>query len=74
LDIDETFTLIARLEPIRILLAYATSHNIKLHQMNLFMLSYRGFEDYKGSNHVYKLSKASHALDVDKGIFFTQIM
>jgi hypothetical protein len=29
LNFDETFASIARLEPIRILLAYATSHNIK---------------------------------------------
>jgi hypothetical protein len=35
LDFDETFALIARLEAIRILLAYATSHNIKLYQMDV---------------------------------------
>jgi hypothetical protein len=29
LDFDETFAPVARLEAIRILLAYATSHNIK---------------------------------------------
>jgi hypothetical protein len=29
LDFDETFALVARLESIQILLAYATSHNIK---------------------------------------------
>jgi hypothetical protein len=29
LDFDETFVLVARLEAIRILLDYATAHNIK---------------------------------------------
>jgi hypothetical protein len=32
LDFDETFALIARLESIRILLAYATCHDFKLFQ------------------------------------------
>jgi hypothetical protein len=35
LDFDETFAPVARLEAIRILLAYATSHNIKLYQMDV---------------------------------------
>jgi hypothetical protein len=35
LDFDETFAPIARLEAIHILLAYATSHNIKLYQMDV---------------------------------------
>jgi hypothetical protein len=53
LDFDETFAPITRLEAIQILLAYATSHTIKLYQMdvksaflmarlmNLFMLNNR---------------------------------
>jgi len=35
LDFGETFTLVARLEAIRILLAYASSHDIKLFQMDV---------------------------------------
>jgi hypothetical protein len=35
LDFDETYALIARLESIRILLAYATYHGFKLYQMNV---------------------------------------
>jgi hypothetical protein len=35
LDFDETYTPVARLEPIRILLAYATYHGFKLYQMNM---------------------------------------
>jgi hypothetical protein len=34
-DFDETFAPIARFEAIQILLAYATSHNTKLYQMDV---------------------------------------
>jgi hypothetical protein len=75
LDFDETFTLVARLEAIQILLAYATSHNIKLYQMDVKSAFLNGkinelayvkqppdFEDSKKSNHVYKFSKALYGL------------
>ena len=39
LDFGETFAPVARLEAIRILLVYACSHNIKLFQMNVQVLS-----------------------------------
>ena len=71
LDFGETFTPVARLEAIRILLAYACSHNIKLYQMNVKSAFLNGkiselvfveqppdFEDPTKPNHVYKLSKA----------------
>ena len=35
LDFGETYASVARLEAIRILLAYACAHNIKLHQMDV---------------------------------------
>jgi hypothetical protein len=35
LDYGETFTLVAHLEAIRILLAYASSHKMKLFQMDV---------------------------------------
>ena len=35
LDFGETFAPVARLEPIRILLAYSSHHNIKLYQMDV---------------------------------------
>jgi hypothetical protein len=35
LDFVETYALVARLEAIRILVAYAYAHNIKLYQMNV---------------------------------------
>jgi hypothetical protein len=75
LDFDKTFAPVARLEAIRILLVYATAHNIKLYQMdvkNAFLndkineLVYveqpPGFKDLKKINHVYKLSKALYGL------------
>ena len=75
LDFGETFAPVARLEAIRILLAYACSHNIKLFQMDVksaflngkiselvFVEQPPGFEDPKKPNHVYKLSKALYGL------------
>jgi hypothetical protein len=35
LEFDETFVAVARLESIRILLAYVTHHDFKLYQMNV---------------------------------------
>jgi hypothetical protein len=71
LDFDEIFAPVARLKVIRILLADATSHNIKLYQMNVKSAFLNGkineliyveqppsFEDSKKPNHVYKLLKA----------------
>ncbi len=68
LDFGETFAPVARLEAIRILLAYAVHHNIKLYQMDVksaflngkfselvYVEQPPGFEDAKLPNHVYKL-------------------
>jgi hypothetical protein len=75
LDFRETYAPIVRLEAIRILLAYAYAHNIKLYQMDVnsaFLNGYinkevyveqpPGFEDYKKPNHVYKLKKTMYDL------------
>jgi transposase InsO family protein len=75
LDFDETFALMARLEAIRILLAYACAHNIKLYQMDVksaflngkiselvYVEQPPGFENPKKPNHVYKLFKALYGL------------
>jgi hypothetical protein len=75
LDFDEIFAPIVRLEAIWILLAYATSHNIKLYQMDaesaflngkmnelVYVEQPPGFKDSKKPNHVYKLSKALYGL------------
>jgi hypothetical protein len=75
LDFGETFALVARLEAIPILLAYACAHNIKLYQMYVKSAFLNGkiselvyveqppsFEDPKRPNHVHKLSKALYGL------------
>jgi hypothetical protein len=71
LDFGETYASVARLESIHILLAYATHHDFKLHQMDVKSAFLNGpiselvyveqppsFEDPKFPNHVYKLHKA----------------
>jgi hypothetical protein len=75
LDFRETYALVARLEAIMILLAYACAHNIKLYQMDVksaFLNGYINelvyveqppdFEDEKKPNHVYKLRKTLYGL------------
>jgi hypothetical protein len=75
LDFDETYAPIARLESIRILLAYATYHGFKLYQMDVksvflngpikeevYVEQPPGFQNSDYPNHVYKLSKALYGL------------
>jgi hypothetical protein len=75
LVVGELFAPVTRLEAIQILLAYVTSHNIKLYQMNVKSAFLNGkmdelvyveqppsFEDLKKHNHVYKLSKTLYGL------------
>jgi len=75
LDFGETYAPVARLEAIRILLAYASHHDFKLYQMDVksaflngpiselvFVAQPPGFEDPKFPNHVYKLHKALYGL------------
>jgi hypothetical protein len=75
LDFGETYASVARLEIIRILLAYATHHGFKLYQMDVKSAFLNGsikeevyvqqppdFEDSEYPNHVYKLSKALYGL------------
>jgi hypothetical protein len=75
LDFGETYAPVARLESIRILLAYATYHGFKLYQIDVksaflngpikeevYVEQPPGFEDSEYPNHVYKLSKALYGL------------
>jgi hypothetical protein len=75
LDFEETFAPVARLESIRILLAYAAHHSFRLFQMDVKSAFLNGlikkevyveqppsFEDDRYPNHVYKLSKALYRL------------
>ncbi|GJS38469.1 retrovirus-related pol polyprotein from transposon TNT 1-94 [Tanacetum coccineum] len=75
IDYDETYALVARLESIRILLAYAYALDIKLFQMDVksaflngfineevYVAQPSGFIDFKKLDHVYKLKKALYGL------------
>jgi hypothetical protein len=75
LDFGETFAPVARLEAIRILLAYASSYDIKLYQIDVksaflngfinelvYVEQPTGFEDPRYPNHAYRLSKALYGL------------
>jgi hypothetical protein len=74
-DFEETFAPVARIEAIRMLLAYAASKGFKLYQMDVksaFLNGYieeevyvrqpPGFENPKYPNHVYKLHKSLYGL------------
>ena len=75
IDFDETYALIARLEAIRLLLAFACYMNFKLFQIdvkNIFLNGFiseevyveqpPGFLDQTLPNHVFKLNKALYGL------------
>ena len=75
IDNDETFAPVARLEAIRILLAYAAHKSIKLFQMDVksaflnvflneevYVIQPHGFINEEKPNHVFKLTKAFYGL------------
>ncbi|GJZ12846.1 retrovirus-related pol polyprotein from transposon TNT 1-94 [Tanacetum coccineum] len=75
IDYDETYAPVARLESIRILLAYACALDFKLYQMDVksaflngfineevYVAQPLGFIDFVRSNYVYKLKKALYGL------------
>ena len=75
INFDETFAPVARLEAIRILLAYANHHDITSYQMDIksaflnggivkevYVKQPLGFVNPKKPNHVYKLHKALYGL------------
>jgi hypothetical protein len=79
LDFDETYAPVARLESIRILLAYATYHGFKLYQMDMksaflngpikeevYVEQPPGFEYSEYPYHVYKLSETFLSLMASK--------
>ena len=72
LDFGETFAPVARLEAIRILLAYSSHHNIKLYQMDVksaflngvinklvYVEQPPGFEDPRNPNYVIGCTRHS---------------
>nr|GEZ79423.1 retrovirus-related Pol polyprotein from transposon TNT 1-94 [Tanacetum cinerariifolium] len=75
IDSDETYAPVARLESIRILLAYACALDFKLFKMDVksaflngfineevYVAQPSGFIDFEKPNHVYKLKKALYGL------------
>ncbi|GJZ92974.1 copia protein [Tanacetum coccineum] len=75
IDYDKTYAPVARLEPIRILLAYACALNFKLFQMDVksaflngfineevYVAQPLGFINFAKPNHVYRLKKALYGL------------
>ncbi|GJZ02603.1 retrovirus-related pol polyprotein from transposon TNT 1-94 [Tanacetum coccineum] len=75
IDYDETYAPVARLESIRILLAYACALDFKLYQMDVksaflngvineevYVAQPPGFIDFAKPNYVYKLKKALYGL------------
>ncbi|KAK1654085.1 hypothetical protein QYE76_071890 [Lolium multiflorum] len=75
MDFEDTFAPVARLEAIRLLLAFASFHNFKLYQMDVksaflngplketaYVAQPPGFEDPRRPNHVYLLHKALYGL------------
>ena len=75
IDFEEIFVHVAKLEAIRILLAFVVSQSVKLFQMDVkstFLNCYikeevyveqpPGFEDHKYPDHVFKLTKALYGL------------
>ncbi|GKB04493.1 copia protein [Tanacetum coccineum] len=75
IDFDETYPPVARLESIRILLAYACAHGFKIFQMDVksaflngfineevYVAQPPGFVDFEKPNHIFKLKKALYGL------------
>ncbi|KAK1681111.1 hypothetical protein QYE76_041959 [Lolium multiflorum] len=75
MDFEDAFAPVARLEAIRLLLAFASFHNFKLYQMDVksaflngplketaYVAQPPGFEDPCRPNHVYLLHKALYGL------------
>ncbi|GJX66545.1 copia protein [Tanacetum coccineum] len=75
IDFNETYAPVARLESIRILLAYACALDFKLYKMDVksaflngfineevYVAQPSGFIDFEKPNHVFKLKKALYGL------------
>nr|GEW51863.1 hypothetical protein [Tanacetum cinerariifolium] len=75
IDFEESFALVARLEAIRIFLAYVAHKNMVVYQMDVkiaflngnlreevYVSQQDGFVDQDNPNHVYKLKKALYGL------------
>ncbi|GJZ04811.1 retrovirus-related pol polyprotein from transposon TNT 1-94 [Tanacetum coccineum] len=86
IDYDETYAPVARLESIRILLAYACALDFKLYQMDVksaflngfineevYVAQPPGFIDFAKPNYVYKLKKALYGLKQAPKAWYDQL-
>ncbi|WVZ89217.1 hypothetical protein U9M48_035646 [Paspalum notatum var. saurae] len=86
IDYEETFAPVARLEDIRILLAFAVSKGFKLQQMDVksaflngfieeevYVRQPLGFESARFSDRVYKLRKALYGLKQAPGAWYARL-
>jgi hypothetical protein len=86
LDFGKTFALVALLEAIRILLAFATSKGFKLYQMDVkstflnnviqeevYVRQLPGFEKPKYPDRLYKLSKALYILKQAPQVWYARL-
>ncbi|GJT22447.1 retrovirus-related pol polyprotein from transposon TNT 1-94 [Tanacetum coccineum] len=83
IDYDETYAPVARLETIRILLAYACALEFRLFQMDVksaFLNGFinevaqpPGFIDFAKPNHVYRLKKALYGLKQDPKAWYDRL-
>jgi hypothetical protein len=86
LDFGEIFAPVARLEAIRILLAFAASKGFKLYQIDVksaflngviqeevFVRQSPSFENPKYPNRVYKLSKALYGLKQAPRVWYARL-
>nr|GEU30989.1 retrovirus-related Pol polyprotein from transposon TNT 1-94 [Tanacetum cinerariifolium] len=86
IDYDETYAPVARLESIRILLAYACASDFKLFQMDVnsaflsifineevYVAQPSGFIDFEKPNHVYKLKKALYGLKQEPKAWYDRL-
>ncbi|GJY51966.1 copia protein [Tanacetum coccineum] len=87
IDYDETYAPVARLESIRILLAYARALDFKLYQMDVksaflngfineevYVTQPSGFIDFAKPNYVYKLKKALYGLKQAPKAWYDQLI
>jgi len=86
IDYEETFTPVARLEVIRMLLAFACYKDFKLFQMDVksaflngliseevYVEQPPGFESHEFPNHVFKLTKALYGLKQAPGAWYERL-
>ncbi|GJQ91230.1 retrovirus-related pol polyprotein from transposon TNT 1-94 [Tanacetum coccineum] len=88
IDFEESFAPVARIEAIRIFVAYAAHKNMLIYQMDVkmaflngelkeevYVSQPEGFVDQDNPSHVYKLKKALYGLQISqslRGIFINQ--